>query len=316
MILDPARLRAVRVSVAITNYNYGRYLGDAIESVLAQTRKADQIVVVDDGSTDDSRAVIERYSSHVVAVLMENGGVVAATNEAIASCDGDVVAFLDADDLMLPDRLAAITSVYEASPEVQWVFNGTQRVDRASLNPLARSHEGRRAGRQDVRQELRAGSVPMSTPPSSGLSFRRGLLSDLAPLPAGSGNQDALLALLAMAGSVGHLLAEPLTLHGIHESNRFSGRSGGARASAIACHYAWMARCLENRGPELRALGDHFTERALWQSRMGSLLPAPERRMLFTHLRGLTMRRQIRIARTLLRRLAHRAVRGSRPARS
>lgn len=85
----------MRVTVGIINYNHGRYLGGAIESALNQTRPADEILVVDDGSTDDSRAVIGRYPT-VTAVFQENGGPGAATNTVGAITNGEILVLLDA----------------------------------------------------------------------------------------------------------------------------------------------------------------------------------------------------------------------------
>src|SRR5688500_10169891 len=104
-------------SVIINNYNYGRYLGAAIDSALAQTYPHTEVVVVDDGSTDDSRQVIAGYGERVVPVLKENGGQASAFNAGFAASRGDVVLFLDADDLLLPGAVAAAVA-HLADPEV------------------------------------------------------------------------------------------------------------------------------------------------------------------------------------------------------
>jgi glycosyltransferase involved in cell wall biosynthesis len=90
----------IRVSVAITNHNYGQYVGGAIASVLQQTHPPFEIIVVDDGSTDSSRTVLQNLSSDVEVMFTENRGVSAATTTAVQACSGDVVALLDADDLI------------------------------------------------------------------------------------------------------------------------------------------------------------------------------------------------------------------------
>src|SRR4051812_24563460 len=93
------------VSVLISNHNYGRYLGEAIDSALAQTYPRVEVIVVDDGSTDDSREVIARYGERVVPVLKANGGQASAWNAGFAVSRGEVVCMLDADDVFAPDKV-------------------------------------------------------------------------------------------------------------------------------------------------------------------------------------------------------------------
>ena len=93
------------VSVVVNNFNYERYVGLAIESALAQ-RPRPEVVVVDDGSSDGSRALLSEYKRRVKLVLQDNGGQAAAFNSGFAATTGDVVLFLDADDLLAPARFA------------------------------------------------------------------------------------------------------------------------------------------------------------------------------------------------------------------
>lgn len=92
-------------SVVIPNYNNGATLARAIDSVLAQRYPAHEIIVVDDGSSDDSRTVAARYGERVRYVYQPNAGVSAARNRGAALATGDWLAFLDADDVFLPNRL-------------------------------------------------------------------------------------------------------------------------------------------------------------------------------------------------------------------
>ncbi len=88
-----------KISVIIPCYNYARYVGQAIDSVLAQGYPALDLVVVNDGSTDDSLAVIRRHAPGATIIDQANQGQVAARNAGFAASTGDVVIFLDADDL-------------------------------------------------------------------------------------------------------------------------------------------------------------------------------------------------------------------------
>jgi glycosyltransferase involved in cell wall biosynthesis len=90
------------VSVIVGNYNYAAYVGEAIESVLAQTHPRVEVIVVDDGSTDGSRAVIERYGDRVRALFKPNAGQGSVYNAGFRMAQGELVLFLDSDDVLLP----------------------------------------------------------------------------------------------------------------------------------------------------------------------------------------------------------------------
>lgn len=108
-----------RISAIITAYNCAEYVTDAIDSVLAQTHPVDEILVVDDGSTDCTRAVVAPYAERGVRYLyQENGGPSAVRNRGIQETSGELVAFLDCDDMWLPDKIAQQVAYLEAHPEV------------------------------------------------------------------------------------------------------------------------------------------------------------------------------------------------------
>jgi glycosyltransferase involved in cell wall biosynthesis len=117
------------VSVIIPAYNCADYLPAAIESVLAQTYRNFEIIVVDDGSTDATPDVLQRYGDQIVAVAQPNQGVALARNHGIRLAQGEWVAFLDADDLFFPDKLAAQMAMAAANPQLGLIHSGWQRVD-------------------------------------------------------------------------------------------------------------------------------------------------------------------------------------------
>jgi glycosyltransferase involved in cell wall biosynthesis len=99
------RRRMLSVTVVITNYNHGEYLRQAVDSVLGQTRPADRVLLIDDGSTDRSSAVLDGLPSSVEVIRQRNSGVVAARNRALNLVSTSHVVFLDADNYLLPQFL-------------------------------------------------------------------------------------------------------------------------------------------------------------------------------------------------------------------
>ena len=109
------------LSVIIPAYQAARYLAAALHSVLTQTLPPDEIIVVDDGSTDGT-AAIARAVPQVRLVQQSNGGAASARNHGVRVASGKWLAFLDADDLWLPDKLAAQRALFQAQPELHLVF--------------------------------------------------------------------------------------------------------------------------------------------------------------------------------------------------
>ena len=113
----------LKISVIIPTYNYARFITEAIDSVIAQTFAPSEIIVVDDGSTDDTIAVLERIKDPRLKVLqLQRGGVGAAQNAGMKVATGKYVAFLDADDRWLPTKLERQVEIMEAEPDMVAIF--------------------------------------------------------------------------------------------------------------------------------------------------------------------------------------------------
>jgi len=117
------------VSAVIATYNGTRYLTQAVESALAQTYELLEIIVVDDGSAEDIRAIVAPYAPKVKYVRQENGGPAAARNHGIRIAQGDVIALLDDDDLWHPSKTAEQVRLLQAHPECALVYSYPQLVD-------------------------------------------------------------------------------------------------------------------------------------------------------------------------------------------
>jgi glycosyltransferase involved in cell wall biosynthesis len=119
------------VSVVIPTYNYGRYLRRAIESALGQTHRDVEVVVVDDGSTDDTRDVANGFRGDVRYVYQDNRGPGSARNRGLAEAAGEVIAFLDSDDYFAPTHVEEQMAVLSADSERGWAFSDAVFVTEA-----------------------------------------------------------------------------------------------------------------------------------------------------------------------------------------
>jgi glycosyltransferase involved in cell wall biosynthesis len=119
------------VSVVMTNYNYGRFIGAAIESVLSQTYNNFELVIVDDGSTDDSDKVINQYTSdrRINYHKQKNAGQALATNKGIELSKGEYIAFLDADDRWVPEKLAMQIPLFRNNPQTGVVYSSVIAIN-------------------------------------------------------------------------------------------------------------------------------------------------------------------------------------------
>jgi len=110
---------AALISCIVPVYNGERYLGEALNSILAETYRPLEIVVADDGSTDSTRSIVASYGNQVRYLWQPNAGPAATRNLALAVTRGSFIAFLDADDLWHPEKLARQMARFEACPELE-----------------------------------------------------------------------------------------------------------------------------------------------------------------------------------------------------
>lgn len=129
------------VSAVIPCYNAGRFLAQTIESVLAQTRPVNEVVLVDDCSTDDSAAVAQRYPIRYVRTPVNSGNAV-ARNTCLREAQSDLVAWLDADDYWEPDHVATVAGLLERFPEAGAAFGAVRLVGAARGVATPRIPEG------------------------------------------------------------------------------------------------------------------------------------------------------------------------------
>ena len=256
------------VSILINNYNYGRFLPEAIDSALSQTYKDVEVVVVDDGSTDESRDLLAGYGSRVISVLKENGGQSSAFNAGFARSGGDLICFLDSDDIFAAEKVATIVKVFEAHPEIGWCFDRVRKFDHTSgeQSALVPNWE---VGRVDVRRDMSAGTPPNMPTITSGISIRREVLSRILPMPEFIRiTSDGYIKLSALALAEGWRIADEVTLQRIHGSNLYTDRSSGKK-QLMSKTGVLTGISLWERFPGLQRLGTRLFSRNLgmcWMS--------------------------------------------------
>ncbi|HEU4768630.1 MAG TPA: glycosyltransferase family 2 protein [Pyrinomonadaceae bacterium] len=127
----------MKISVAMCTYNGAEFLPAQLESIAAQTRPPDEIVVCDDSSSDDTESVLKRFSGLVLHSNKQNLGSVKNFEQAIRLCTGDIVALSDQDDVWRADKLQLIEDAFRKTPAAGLVFSDAEIVDE-NLNPLGR----------------------------------------------------------------------------------------------------------------------------------------------------------------------------------
>lgn len=170
----------VSVSVVIDCYNHELFVEEAIASVLTQDWSgcSREIIVVDDGSTDATGERVRKYAPGVRYVYQENQGQGQAFNTGFRESSGEIICFLDGDDLWYPGKVVKVVRTFRDHPEAGFVQNPMERVDVSGrLLWRARSLPPERIGLEDI---LDGKSVLVGT---SGLSIRRSIFEKLFPVP-------------------------------------------------------------------------------------------------------------------------------------
>lgn len=123
------------ISVVVAAYNAERYIKAAIDSILAQTHRANEVIVVDDGSTDATNRILQEYGSDIRLLRQANEGSSSASNKGIKLASGNLLAFLDADDLWPRNKLELQLAVLKQRPEVEAVFGMARQFISEDLTP-------------------------------------------------------------------------------------------------------------------------------------------------------------------------------------
>lgn len=150
----------MRVSVVIPAYNAARFLAETVESVRQQTTPVHEIIIVDDGSTDETKQVVQSLGGDIVYIWQANAGVSAARNRGIAEAEGEIIAFLDADDLWLPEKVGKQLGVFLCHTEVALVAADRAEID--AQGGLLLDSLFKKQGLYEFFSELRGNPIPQA----------------------------------------------------------------------------------------------------------------------------------------------------------
>jgi glycosyltransferase involved in cell wall biosynthesis len=203
-------------SIIITSYNYEKFLPRAIDSALQQTYPVREIIVVDDGSTDNSRQIINSYGDQIIPVFKENGGEISASNAGFFASQGEIIFFLDADDIFFPHKVETMVNyflqVMPQNPEVlishclemtndEGIVLFYRPGSLRTLNGHKKNSLFEKLTDPEAvyRHVQKWGFLRYVASPTSGLSLTRSLASKAYPLPEEmKGHQDTLLVYASM----------------------------------------------------------------------------------------------------------------------
>lgn len=197
------------ISCIVPVFNGERYLAEALDSILAQTYRPIEVIVVDDGSTDGTADLVARYGERVRYVRQTNRGAPTARNLGLAMATGAFVAFLDSDDLWHPEKLARQMARFEARPELDLCVSHLQRFWISQLETEKRSFEDHRYA------EVLPGYVTVT------LLARRALFDSVGHFDTARRVGDPMDWFLRAAerGAVMELLPDLLVYTRMHENN-------------------------------------------------------------------------------------------------
>jgi glycosyltransferase involved in cell wall biosynthesis len=213
------------VSIIITSYNYGRYLRQCIDNALAQTYANREVIVIDDGSSDDSPQIIRTYGDRIRAVLKPNEGPASSWNLGFTLSRGQFVLFLDSDDALLPTAIDRALPLFDSPGvvRVQWPLHQIDADGRRTggFIPGTELHEG------DLRDALlRNGPASYVSAPTSGNLWRRSFLDQVLPVPPQFKLMcDAYLMTMSPLHGAIRFLPEPQALYRTHGKNDYHGMS-------------------------------------------------------------------------------------------
>lgn len=240
----------MRTSVIIPNYNYATFLASAIDSLLNQTDPIDEIIVVDDGSTDNSRDIIEKYDDKIISIFQKNQGQARAISEGFLRSTGDIIFILDSDDLFASNKNEIIKNIYKDNPDISWVFHDLYQQDKLNTTYPAQTFNKNQISKINELDNIKEGRLKYDAPATSGLSFKRSFITKIFPLPTADSIyiSDHYIKFYSLSKSKGIHVNSALGCQVIHDNNLYTGKDHLVTRAKIFINTAYY---LKDINPEI-----------------------------------------------------------------
>jgi len=251
------------VSVVISSYNYGRYLADAVSSALNQSYSGIEVVVVDDGSSDDSREIARSFEADVHLVFKDNGGQASAWNSGFQQVTGEIVIFLDSDDRLLPD--AAATAARAGMPGASKVHWRAELIDDSGATCGVTIPDTPLPDGDRLDQVLQYGFDLGPNVPSSANAWRRDFLQEVLPMP----EEPFTLAPDTYLVALSPLYGSTIAIEGVHTQYRSHHWNNGAQGTRSDRSRDIVRRtevCFDDAARRLARMGYKGIDVATWKS--------------------------------------------------
>ncbi len=218
----------MKTSVLINNYNYAPYVAEAIQSVVNQTNVPDELIIVDDGSSDGSVEVIRKHIADIPyakLIVTKNKGQLSAVNEGIMASTGDLLFFLDSDDCYNPEHIDNCLNVFNDKPHIGFIYTSHERIgkDQSVHHTFSQSRQLGVCVLTTRFHHAYLGSI------TSTMAIKRKYLTPLFPInetfyTTWKTRADSVLTWGAgLTGACKYFLKEPSVLYRIHKTNHFTG---------------------------------------------------------------------------------------------
>lgn len=220
----------MKVNVLINSFNYSKYILECVESALNNTYKNKEIILIDDGSTDNTIELLKKHygdDNRLKIIQKKNGGQLSVFNEAINYITGEVVFFLDADDLYKENYIEEIVKLYSSHKDIDFVFCAYEML----------FFDGKREVKRRYENDKKIGYSLISTlygrewigSPTSAISMKTSLLKKILPLPFEeeyiTRADDCLIYGASILGAQKYYYSQPLVVYRIHGNNLYYNRT-------------------------------------------------------------------------------------------